>query len=146
MLTLSTKGRYATRIMVCLARRQQGVPVRKEDIARAEDLSSDYTEQLLIRLKAAGLVRSRRGRRGGFTLGRAPETITVADVVGATEGPVALVPCLDEVCRRQATCPTRPVWKRATEAIREVLAATTIAQIAQEPLEEGMPVVPCFDI
>jgi len=96
MMKLSTKGRYATRIMVYLAMQNSDSPCRKQDIAEAESISADYVEQILIRLKAAGLVTSHRGAHGGFSLTRPPSEVTVEAVLQATEGPLLLVACTDE--------------------------------------------------
>jgi Rrf2 family protein len=135
MMKLSTKGRYATRIMVYLAVQQQGVPCRKQEIADAEGISADYVEQILIRLKAAGLVTSHRGARGGFSLTRAPETVTVEEVLQATEGPVTLVPCEDEACVRESICVTRGIWRKAEEALSAVFSGSTIAELAVSAAE-----------
>lgn len=131
MITLSTKGRYATRIMIFLAR--QPGPVRKNEIAKAEDLNVDYVEQLLIRLKAAGLVTSRRGANGGFSLTRTPDRISVAEVLAATEGSMDIAPCLSGECPRIGRCATRPLWERVSRSIGEAFSAATIGGLAQVP-------------
>ena len=131
MLSMSTRVRYAARIMVHLAVNDSGSPIRKQDIAEAEGISADYVEQILMKLKTSGLVVSRRGKHGGFRLGREPQEVTVADVVEAAEGPIALVPCTaDETCRRASVCVSRRVWQTATIALNEVLRGTTIADLA----------------
>lgn len=132
MLRLSTKGRYAARIMVCLAVAGDGATVKKQDIADSEHISSDYVEQILISLKLAGLVSSVRGARGGFTLTRPAHAITIAQVLEATEGPLCLVPCVDDACGRSPECPTRDVWQEANSALREVFARRTIAELASQ--------------
>jgi len=135
MMKLSTKGRYATRIMVYLAMQQQGVPCRKQEIAEAEGISADYVEQILIRLKAAGLVSSHRGARGGFSLTRPPADVTVEEVLQATEGPVTLVACTEEGCERETICVTRNIWRAAEVALSEVFSGTVIAELAKEAYE-----------
>ena len=132
MLKLSTRGRYAARIMVYLAMREESAPARKQDIATAEDISGDYVEQILMRLRSAGLVESHRGARGGFTLARPAERISVADVLEATEGKLALAPCRATGCRRATGCSTRRVWERAEQAVREVLEQASIRQLADD--------------
>ena len=132
-MSLTTKGRYAARIMVCLARRNESNPVTKYEIGKAEAISPNYVEQIMIRLKAAHLVRSHRGRSGGFSLARDPERLTLAEVLRAVEGPVCPAPCLYDTCEREQSCPTRPVWKKAAEAVEAVFAETTIAQMAKQP-------------
>lgn len=137
MFPVSTRGRYAVRILTCLASGGRGETVTKRRIAESEAISPDYIEQILLSLKAAGLVRSHRGRLGGFSLARAPEQITLARILEATDGPVAPAPCLQEgqTCDRAGACPTRPVWQKAGESVQAVLDETTLADLA-EPAEE----------
>lgn len=131
MINLSSKGRYATRIMIHLAR--QSGSVRKGEIAAAEELTVDYVEQILIRLKAAGLITSRRGANGGFSLARPADQITVADVLAATEGSADLAPCLSGDCPRIAQCATRPLWEQVSRTIKDAFTAATIAGLAAGP-------------
>ena len=132
MLALSTKGRYAARIMVYLAARRDLGPVSKYEIAAAEELSADYIEQIMVRLRAAGLVISHRGRKGGFSIGQDPTLITLGDVLSAVEGPIRPVPCIGSYCKREATCPTRPIWDKAVALLEELFGGTTIAEMAEE--------------
>jgi Rrf2 family protein len=131
-MKLSTKGRYAARIMVYLARRHGDSPARKQEIADAEGISADYVEQILVKLKTAGLVNSRRGAAGGFRLARDPESISIADVVGAAEGPLALVPCQSDQCERSDRCVTRKVWEEASALLQRLLAQKTLAELAKK--------------
>ena len=130
MLRISTKGRYATRILTYLAGQGTPVPARTQDIAASEGISADYVEQILMKLKSGGLVRSHRGTRGGFSLARDPRRITVAEVLRVTEGPIELVPCEQECCVRANKCVTRCVWERASSALQEVFAGVTVAEMA----------------
>ena len=134
MIRLSTRARYAARLMVELARVGDKTILRKQDLARRTGITADYAAQILIVLKHAGLVRSQRGLQGGFAVGRAPVRITVADVVEAVEGPIQLAPCLDggRTCERTTACVTRPVWERAGRALRDVLAGMTLKTLADE--------------
>jgi Rrf2 family protein len=134
-MKLSTKGRYATRIMVCLAMRDPNIPRRKQEIAESEGISSDYVEQILIRLKAGGLVVSHRGARGGFTLAKEPEKITVSDVLRASEGPLSLVPCSNGNCERETACVTQEIWHSAEEALLTVFDGSTIADLVEKALK-----------
>ena len=131
MIKLSTKGRYATRILVRLAMQKSDKPYRKQEIAEAEGISADYVEQILIRLKAAGLVASHRGARGGFSLIRDPVEVTVEEVLVATEGPLALVTCAEEGCKRETICVTQRVWRDAEAALLKVFSGTVIADLAK---------------
>ena len=126
MVRLSTRGRYATRIMVYLAMEGNERPVPKQQVADNEGISADYVEQILMKLRTAGLVVSRRGVRGGFLI--APEGLnaTVADILNATEGSLDLAPCLGERCERDTVCVTRPLWERASQALIDVFSAVTM--------------------
>ncbi len=131
MVGLTTKGRYATRLLVYLAARQDAVPVKKQVIAESEGITPDYVEQILIRLKAAGLVRSYRGKEGGFTLAVDPRTLTVARVLEAMEGKMSIVACLENnSCDRAASCSTRALWGKADQALKQVFTKTTIGELA----------------
>ena len=138
-MKLSTRCRYATRILTRMAMDGSGGPVNVPHIAGAEAISPHYVEQILTRLKAAGLVHSHRGVGGGFSLARDAGSITVADVMEAADGPVALVPCLRGDCRRSTACAARNVWRRAEEALDGTLRGTTIGDLAEEArrLESG---------
>ena len=131
MLAISTKGRYSLRILILMASEPRGHIFAKWEIADAESISCAYVQQLMAALRTAGFVASHRGRVGGFTLTRAPETITVADVLRATEGQVVLAPCLgDESCERELNCRARPMWIRATRLFDELFSGTTVAELA----------------
>lgn len=133
MLTLSTKTRYATRMLIRLAGNdQQGRCVSSREIGEAEDVSPDYVEQILAKLRSAGIVRSRRGPKGGFVLARDPADITVADVLRAMEGPLFIIACLAEGCPRSPLCVAQPLWRKANEALLAVLSDATIAQLAEQ--------------
>ena len=133
MMSISTRGRYASRIMVLLASRPHGVPVTKYEVARAEAISPAYVEQLMMPLKLAGLVASHRGRAGGFSLARDPEVISVADVLRAVEGEVTVAPCNDiHACDRASNCPTRGVWMKASDLLDELFEGVTVAGLARE--------------
>lgn len=133
MMTISTRGRYAARIMVLLASDASRAQLTKFQIAEAEDISPAYVQQLMMALRMAGLVVSHRGRVGGFSLSRPPDTITMSDVLHAVEGDVMPAPCREAGhCHRMATCPTRPVWEKAAELLDGLFADTTIAGLAQE--------------
>jgi len=124
---------------VLLATRASGGPVTKHDIAEAEAISPDYVQQIMMRLKAGGLVRSHRGRGGGFSVARDPETISISDVLVAMEGRVAPAPCgAPESCDRADTCPTRDVWMRATQLLEGLFEGVTIAGLAGRCPPDGL--------
>jgi Rrf2 family transcriptional regulator, cysteine metabolism repressor len=132
MMNISTRGRYATRIMVQLARQPDLGALTKFEIAREEEITVPYVQQLLMALRLAGLVRSHRGRTGGFALVRRPEEITVSDVLRAVEGGIMPAPCLiDRHCDRADTCPTKPLWEQASLVLDQLFSGTTIADLVQ---------------
>ena len=130
-MKLSTRGRYGTRLMVDLARHYAQGPVPLGEIAKRQDLSAKYLEQLIILLKGAGLIRSARGRRGGYMLARKPERISVGEIVEALEGRLALVNCVIEpdLCYRSPECPTRDIWVNMTGMIKEQLYSMNLQQL-----------------
>ncbi len=127
-MKLSTKGRYAMRIMLYLASRQDdATPARKQDIAAAEGLSADYVEQILIRLKAGGLVASRRGAKGGFALDCPLATTTVAAILQASEGTLKLAPDTPASAgSSESVGILQDVWAEAEAAMQAVFERHTL--------------------
>ena len=146
MLNLSTKGRYATRIMIFLAQGDQENPTRIHEIAAAEEIPPAYVEQILMKLKGAGLVMSYRGAKGGYSLSRPADQITVADVLAATEGPICLAPCLNIKCTRSSICPTMPLWQKACESLSKIFEGTNIAQLVASGRALAATKEPSFEI
>lgn len=137
MMGISTKGRYAVRMMVALAD-SPARPLSKREIGKAEDISPAYVQQLMRGLMNAGLVRSHRGQAGGFSLARLPEAITVGEVLQAAEGQVEPAPCSDiHNCLRAGACPTRPLWLRAARLLDELFDGTTIADLAVSAAQQN---------
>jgi len=144
-MKLSTKARYATRIMLRLASAGAQRSQRNMDIARLERISPDYVAQILMTLKHAGLVTSQRGAQGGFTISRDPAAITVTDVLEAVEGPLCLVPPTKkkEVAEQASVRVTRTLWTRGSEALRDLFADISLKDLAQEvdALDRATPIV-----
>lgn len=130
-MKLSTRSRYGTRLMVDLAQHYDSGPVRIRDIARRQDISVKYLEQLIIPLKEAGFIRSVRGVKGGHLLSKPPGDITAGDIVRALEKETGLVQCVEDskTCLRAKTCPTRNVWQKATHALYQQLDRITLAEL-----------------
>jgi Rrf2 family protein len=114
--------------MVEIGRRYGGDPVKRREIAEAQDLSMGFLENILVVLKDNGLIEPIRGMRGGFTLKRAPSQIRMFDIVKALEGSTAPVDCLEstQVCERIPDCPARVVWRKVHEAQNQVLESYTV--------------------
>ena len=139
-MRLSTRGRYGTRLMVDLAQHYADGPIPLAKIAKRQDLSAKYLEQLIILLKGAGLIRSARGRRGGYMLARNPEDINVGEIIETLVGRLALVDCVaePELCERSLECPTRGIWVGMTDILKKQLFSLNLQDIVQKsaPLED----------
>jgi Rrf2 family protein len=136
-MKLSTKGRYATRILLCIARLQGDFPVPKKKIAEQEGISTDYIEQIIVPLKNAGLVNSVRGLRGGFRLARNMSDITVYDVLSASEGDINLVGCLAEGCSKSDSCVVQRVWQGASDKLRDYFSEITLQELHDDYLKRA---------
>ncbi len=130
-MRLSTRGRYGTRLMVDLAQHYADGPVPLAEIAKRQDLSAKYLEQLIILLRGAGLIRSVRGRRGGYMLARNPEAISVGEIVETLEGKLSVVDCVlePELCYRATECPTREIWVGMTDMLKQQLFSLSLGDI-----------------
>src|SRR5208283_1833679 len=131
MLRLSAKGQYGVRAMYEIARGYPGQPVTIKEIAWNQDVSIPYLEQILNKLRKAGLVRSVKGPGGGYLLSKAPEKISMAAIVGELEGPVAITSCLnpEEGCIRVDNCVTHLLWKALGEQIEAFLETITLKNL-----------------
>jgi Rrf2 family protein len=133
-MKLSTRSRYGTRLMLDLAQHYNEGPIQLGDIARRQDVSVKYLEQIIISLKKARYIESVRGPKGGHILTRPPEEITVAEIIAVLEDSVSLVECVVEpvVCERAPACPTRLLWKEVSEAMFDRLKAVTLADLVEQ--------------
>lgn len=131
-MKISTKGRYALRLMLDLAAEGQGRPVVLRDVARRQDISEKYLEQLVSPLTRAGLLKSVRGAAGGYLLTKDPAEYTVGEILRAQEGPLTVVECVDSGCPRQGQCATLPLWRRLSQAVDAVVDATTLQDLLDE--------------
>jgi Rrf2 family protein len=130
-MKLPTKVRYAVRAVIELAERDRGTPVPVKSIAEAQGISAKYVKQLMNRLQKSGIVRGHPGIHGGYTLGLAPEDISLLDIYTALDVSVILVPCLrdDTVCDREEKCSARGVWKTLSEGLEKTLRETLVSQL-----------------
>jgi Rrf2 family iron-sulfur cluster assembly transcriptional regulator len=134
---MSTKGHHATRIMISLANSPDR-PVSKAEISHREGISPGYLQQLMITLTSAGLIKSYRGKSGGFALAQPAEKITVQQVIRATEGRFELAPCVDVECARAQSCAAHLLWVQAAARVNDLFENTTVADLAasERSLEE----------
>jgi len=133
-MKLSTRSRYGTRLLVDMAQHYNQGPVQLGDIARRQEISVKYLEQIIIPLKKAHFIVTVRGPKGGHILARPPAEITVAEIVALLEDGTSLVECTEraEVCGRSDTCPTRPIWKEASQAMFNTLKSITLADLVEK--------------
>lgn len=138
-MKLSTKGQYATRAMLDLALHYGEGYVLLKDVARRQAISDRYLEHIIIPLKMAGLVRSVRGAKGGFELAKPPGDINVGEIIQVCEGSIAPVECVDNaaVCSRASFCVARDVWAEMEKAMRGVLQAITLQDLAARQRLKG---------
>ena len=131
-MKISTKGRYALRLMLDIALNDAKTPVRIKDIAERQQISDKYLEQIVSSLNKAGFVKSLRGPQGGYRLTKKPEEYTVGMILRLIEGSLAPVACLDDDinnCTRADRCPTLILWEKVYDAISEVVDNITLADL-----------------
>lgn len=135
-MKISTKGRYAVRVMLDLAANNTGEYIKVKNIAERQDISDKYLEQIIAILNKAGYVRSVRGAQGGYKLAKDPSKYTVGMILRLTEGSLAPVACLDTPdgtvdCDKCDSCETLEVWKELAAAINNVVDNITIADLLE---------------
>lgn len=144
-MRLTAKSEYGLLALIDLACEGESGPVSAREIAERQGIPTKFLEQLFVALRRAGIVTARRGAKGGFVLGKEPAEITVLDIVEALEGPLAPTVCEgDLACKKSPMCAAATVWGRATQALRDVLGSTTLAQLAsvQTAMASGSSAAP----
>lgn len=139
-MKISTKGRYAVRLMMDIAMNDSAEPVRLRDTAARQDISIKYLEQIISILVRGGFVRSIRGPQGGYRLARKPGEYTVGMILRQVEGNLAPVSCLEaeqNTCGRQAECVTLRIWQELDAAIKGVLDKYTLEDLIGWQQEMG---------
>jgi Rrf2 family protein len=132
-MKISTRIRYGTRAMLELASHYGEGTIELKEIAQRGGIPPKYLEQVIIPLRTAGLVKSARGSKGGYSLGRSPSEIYLKDVYEVLEGPVCLVDCLRDprVCQRVSACVTRDIWQEVSEAIEKIFHSITLQEMLE---------------
>lgn len=131
-MKISTKGRYALRLMMDIASNGGEKPVSIKEIAKRQEISDKYLEQIISVLNSAGFVRSIRGPQGGYVLRKKPEEYTAGMILRLTEGTLAPVACVEEdavPCERMDNCATFELWRRLNQAISDVVDQVTLADL-----------------
>lgn len=136
---ISKKTKYGLKALIYLARHAERGPVLIADLARDENIPKKFLEAILVILKNTGLLSSKKGKGGGYSLGKTPRNITVGQAVRALEGPLAPVPCVSETayatcteCHDEATCGIRLVMKDVRDAMAHILDGTTLADVLEK--------------
>ena len=139
-MKLSTKSRYGLRALFDMAYHSGNLPAQIKDISRRQQISPRYLEQIFQDLKSAGLLKSKRGPQGGYTLTKKPGDITVLDVVRATEGKLSLVDCEknDDGCAFDNQCVTQKIWAEAGNRLNNYFAEVTLDDLCKDAKELGI--------
>ena len=128
-MKISTKGRYALRLMIDLAQHDAAGYIPLRDISKRQEISAKYLEQIVVQLSRAGLVTSTRGAQGGYQLARHPAEYTVGEILRITEGSLAPVACLDHdpvECSRADECITLGIWRGLYDIVNKYLDSVTL--------------------
>ena len=133
-MRLSTRSRYGLRLMLYLGIHETHQPIYLKDIAHAEDISEKYLSQIIIPLKAKGLVNTFRGAHGGYVLSRSASQIRLREIIEPLEGDLGMVDCVhnSDVCERSTACVTREVWCDMSSMLMEFLDALTLEDLVQK--------------
>ena len=133
-MKLSARSRYGVRMMLELALNYEKGAVFLKDIAKKEEISEKYLSQLVIPLKAAGLINSIRGAHGGYMLAKEPDEISLKNIIEVLEGELDLVNCVKDssLCNRVSVCITRGVWTKLGDKVKEVLDSFTLGDLVKE--------------
>ena len=132
-MMVSTRGRYALRVLIDLAERESGDYVTLREIAERQEISEKYLESIVRDLVAAGFLDGLRGKGGGYRLGKRAEEMTAFEILRATEGALVPVACLEEGCKpcpRAENCRTLPMWKGLDKVVSDYLSGFTIRDLA----------------
>lgn len=143
-MKITAQVRYALRILVDLAVRGGGAPRPIKEIAASQGISEKFISRIAVPLRRAGFVESERGAKGGLTLAKLPEKITLLDIAEALDGPLALVPCLEHPgsCPRHGRCAAERAWGAADAALASALRSTTLASVARDERRFAPPTPP----
>jgi len=134
-MKISTKGRYALRIMIDLAQHTQDTAIPLKEISERQGITLKYMEQIMPLLTRAGYVRGFRGNNGGYLLSRDPKDYRIGDILRTVEGPLAPIACLEDVpnrCERQDTCTTLKFWEGLYQSINDYVDGVTLADLVND--------------
>ena len=141
-MLISTKGRYALRVMVDLALHKDGNYIPLNDIAERQNISEKYLEGIVAALSRSGFLQTQRGRGGGYRLARRPEEYAVGDILRAAEGSIAPVSCVksgETECPNADNCLTLPLWKELDRVMNDYLDSITLANLINGDIAAKTP-------
>ena len=134
-MLVSTKGRYAMRVMIDLAEHSSGGYIPLRDVAERQEISEKYLESIVVLLSKAGLLEGLRGKGGGYKLSKRPEQYTAGSILKLTEGTMAPVACLEDranSCPRASECRTLPMWEKLNSQLEQFFEGVTIADLMKK--------------
>lgn len=140
-MKISTKGRYALRMLLDLAERQNCGFIALKDIAERQNISKKYLEQIIPIFNKSGILKTTRGSQGGYQLAKTPDKYTVGDILRLTEGSLSPISCVEEepaACERSGDCAMLPVWQGLYKVINEYLDSITLQDIMEQQRERYM--------
>ena len=143
-MRISTKGRYALRLLVDLAEHLGSGFIPLKDVSERQGISKKYLEQIIPIMNNGNILKAERGAQGGYMLAKTPDKITVAEILRLTEGSLAPVDCVDigsAACERSAFCATLPVWQGLARVIDEYLSSITLQDILDQQAQRGQDYV-----
>ena len=147
-MRISTKIRYGTRAILELACHYGEGPIELREVAKRESISLKYLEQVIVPLRTAGIVKSVRGSKGGYSLGKPPSEICLNDLVEILEGPLNLIDCLNDpkACQKVSSCVTRDIWKEVSEAIHGIFHSITLEDMVNRRRKKEGRISPTYQI
>ena len=147
-MKISTKIRYGARAILELASRYGEGPIELKENAKKEKISIKYLEQDINPHRSAGLVKSVRGSKGGYSLAKPPSEICLNDLVEILEGPINLIECLRDpkACQKSSLCVTRDIWKEVSEAIYRIFHGITLEEMVNRKKEREGLIPPMYQI
>ena len=140
-MKISTKGRYALRMLVDLAEHRDDGYIALKDIAERQNISKKYLEQIVLLFTKTDVLKTSRGYQGGYMLAKQPSECTVGEILRITEGSLAVVPCVEQdpiECRRSVECPVLDVWRGLYRVINEYLDSVTLQDILDQQRERAV--------
>ena len=137
-MKVSTRGRYGLRVLLDVALHQEQGPVALRDVSHRQAISHKYLWQVVNPLQAAGILRAIRGSRGGYVLARAPEEVSIRDIVSILEGPVTVVACVTDpkACDHSVSCTAHDAWAEIEKKLNDAMSSITLKELIRRHREQ----------